>query len=109
MLTSTLSPAAMRQRRYRRRLREGVFLAQVELKPDDIEALIVQGYLAHEDATDPTLAGAAVLLAAKIVLSRYGHGPVGSHRLADAVRMRKLDDGECNPSRSKRIGALRLT
>ena len=43
MLAAALSPEAIRQRRYRRRQREGVFLAQVELKPKDIEALIAQG------------------------------------------------------------------
>ena len=37
--TSTASPEAVRQRRYRHRQCEAVFLAQVELRPADIEAL----------------------------------------------------------------------
>ena len=88
MLTSasTASPEAIRQRRYRRRQREAVFLAQVELRPKDIEALIDHGYLGEDDATDPRRAGAAVLLAAKIVLSRYGHGLGGSRRLDGAAQ-----------------------
>ena len=92
MLAAALSPEAIRQRRYRRRQREGVFLAQVELKPEDIEALITQGYLANDDATNPRQVGVAVLLAAKIVLSRYGHGLGESHRLAGAARTRSDHD-----------------
>ncbi len=94
MSASATNLPAERQRRYRRRQREGVFLAQVELKPEDIEALIAQGYLANDDATNSRRVGAAVLLAAKIVLSRYGHGLGGSHRLANAARTRQMDHGE---------------
>ena len=93
MSVCATNSSAERQRRYRRRQREGVFLAQVELKPEDIEALIAQGYLADDDATNPRRVGAAVLLAAKIVLSRYGHGLGESHRLAGAARTRSDHDG----------------
>ncbi len=92
--TSTASPEAVRQKRYRRRQREAVFLAQVELRPADIEALIDHGYLAEDDATNPRRAGAAILLAAKIVLSRYGQSLGGSRRLDGAARTRQTDDGE---------------
>ena len=94
MSSSFLTPEAIRQRRFRRRQHEGVFLVQVELLPKEIEALIVQGYLADDDATDPRRVGAAVRRAAKDTLSRYGQDPGGSHRLEGAARKRPTDHGE---------------
>ena len=50
--SSAPSPGAIRNRRYRRRLREGLSLAYLEVPATIIVALIDDGRLAEEEAED---------------------------------------------------------
>ncbi len=59
------TPGAIRNRRYRRRLREDLTLAPVEVPASVMEALIDVGWLAEDDAGDPHRLGEAVLKAAE--------------------------------------------
>ena len=65
MLTTAISPEAVRQRRCRRRQREGLSLAQAEVPAGVIEALIAGGWLAEDGAEDPRRLGEALLNAAE--------------------------------------------
>ena len=63
--TSTASPAAIRNRRYRRRLREELSLAHVEVPWRFIERLIARGRITAEKACDPDRLGEVILELAK--------------------------------------------
>ncbi len=57
--------AAIRMRRLRRRRREGLHRAQVEVPCHDVELLILGGHLEDHEAGDPERLGDAVLTAAR--------------------------------------------
>ncbi len=59
------TPGAIRNRRYRRRLREGLTVAPVEVPASVINTLIDRGWLAEDEAGDPHCLGEAVLKAAE--------------------------------------------
>ncbi len=66
MLMPTRDPtAAIRMRRLRRRQREGLHRAQVEVPCCDVELLILGGYLEDQEAGDPERLGNALLTAAR--------------------------------------------
>ncbi len=66
MLMPTRDPtAAIRMRRYRRRQREGLHRAQVEVPCHDVDLLILGGYLEDQEASDPQRLGNALLTAAR--------------------------------------------
>ncbi len=65
MPTRALTPAALRMRRYRRRQREGLLRAQVEVPCCDVELLILGGYLEDQEAGDPERLRNALLTAAR--------------------------------------------
>ncbi len=56
---------ALRMRQFRRRQREGLLRAQVEVPCRDVELLILGGYLEDQEAGDPERLGNAVLTAAR--------------------------------------------
>ncbi len=69
MLMPTRDPtAAIRMRRLRRRRREGLLRAQVEVPCRDVELLILGGYLEDQEAGDPERLGNALLSAARQIL-----------------------------------------
>jgi len=59
--TSTASPGAIRNRRYRRRQREGVAVVSVEVSDGVIEKLIDGGWLAEDGGEDKHAVAAALL------------------------------------------------
>ena len=61
--SSILSPGAIRNRRYRRRLREELSVAHSEVPASVIHTLIEDGWLAEKEAEDPHRLGEAVLKA----------------------------------------------
>ncbi len=63
--SSIPSLGAIRNRRYRRRLREGLTGAPAEVPANVIDALIDRGWLAEDHAGDPHCLGEAVLKAAE--------------------------------------------
>ncbi len=65
MPSRTPTPGAIRNRRYRRRLREGLTVAPVEVPANVIDALIDHEWLAEDEAGDPHCLGEAVLKAAE--------------------------------------------
>ncbi len=52
-------------RQFRRRRREGLLRAQVEVPCRDVDLLILGGYLEDQEAGDPELLGNALLSAAR--------------------------------------------
>ncbi len=65
MSTRDPTAAALRMRRYRRRQREGLLRAQVEVPCHDVELLILRGHLKDHEAGDPERLGNALLTAAR--------------------------------------------
>ncbi len=63
--TSTASPGAIRNRRYRRRQREEVSIIPVAVPWRFIELLIAQGRITEGEAADPNRLGEAILAAAQ--------------------------------------------
>ncbi len=59
------SPAALRMRRFRRRQREGLHRAQVEVPCRDVDLLILGGYLEDHEAGDPERLDQALLAAVR--------------------------------------------
>ena len=56
----SLSPAAERQRRYRRRRKRGLSVAMAEVPIQVVEALVGRGFLAEDEVSDPRCLGAAL-------------------------------------------------
>ncbi len=59
------TPAAERQRRFRERRRRGVFVVQVEVTCEMVEALIKRGHLDEADARHLDCVGEAIAAAAR--------------------------------------------
>ena len=57
---ASLSPAASRQRQYRRRRKLGLLVAKAEVPFRVAEALVGRGLLAEGDVSDPRCLGAAL-------------------------------------------------
>ena len=57
---TSLSPTAVRSRRYRARLRDGVVVAPVEVRPEAMDALVECGFLEETDRRARTEIGVAV-------------------------------------------------
>ena len=56
-----VTPAAKRQRRYRERKRRGLVLAHAEVPDRIVDALVGQGLLREDQATDPRAIGKALV------------------------------------------------
>ena len=54
------SPAALRQRRYRRRRKRGLLIAMAEVPIHVVEALVGRGFLTEDEVSDPKRLGAAL-------------------------------------------------
>ncbi len=59
------TPDALRMRRFRRRRREGLLRAQVEVPCHDVDLLILGGYLEDQEAGDPERLDQALLAAVR--------------------------------------------
>ncbi len=59
------SPAAERQRRHRERRRHGVFMAQVEVTGEMVQALVDQGDVDEANSSDLDYVGKAITAAAR--------------------------------------------
>jgi hypothetical protein len=62
--TSTASLEAIRQKRYRRRQREGVTIVPVAVSDADVDALIEGGWLGEDDSSDRQAVARAIRRAA---------------------------------------------
>ena len=54
------TPAAIRQREYRRRRREGARIAHTDVPADVVKALVARGFISLEEAADPRRLGDAL-------------------------------------------------
>ena len=69
MPTDALNPSALRQRRFRRRRKHDLILAQAEVPMHVAENLIDAGLLFEEDASDPQALGGALVEAAERLIN----------------------------------------
>ena len=69
---ASLSPAASRQRQYRRRRKLGLLVAKAEVPFRVAEALVGRGLLAEGDVSDPERLGAALTRAGEQLVGFEG-------------------------------------
>ena len=69
MPAHTPTPGALRQRRFRRRRKHDLILAQAEVPMHVAENLIDAGLLFEEDASDPQALGGALVEAAERLIN----------------------------------------
>ena len=69
MPSRSSTPAALRQRRFRRRRKHDLILAQAEVPMHVAENLIDAGLLFEEDASDPQALGDALVASAKRLMN----------------------------------------